>query len=109
MVSSFAPSGLVLAFTKRPFSLRCGLHSVAASRLDRAGFRDSALADLRGWDFVHVLLSTAEFREHLGFDVAAGDDRHVQFCFRKLIGAEEESCGGDCAAGLGYCFWIRRQ
>ena len=24
------------------------------------------------------------------------------FCFGKLVGAEEESGGGDCAAGLGY-------
>ena len=41
------------------------------------------------------VLSQAEFFQHLRLDVAAGDDCHIQFCFRQVSGAEEESSGGD--------------
>src|SRR6202158_4847526 len=43
----------------------------------------------------------AKFLQHLGLDVAAGNDCHVQFCFRQLFGVEEKAGGCDCATGLG--------
>lgn len=71
-------------------------------------------SSLRGWgtsglhfiEFFLIALGSAEFFEHLGFDVAAGDDGDVEFCFWKLIGVEEESGGGDCSAGLRDGFGI---
>ena len=99
----FRPYGACSRVYEATHSLRCGLHSVAASRL---GSRP-CLGQARGWDSVSVLLSTTEFGEHAWFDVTAGDDRHIQLCLGQLIGAEEESGGRDRTAGFGYCFWIR--
>src|SRR5579864_1102423 len=105
--SSFAPPGLVDLFVCPPHSLRCGLHSFAALRLCLPRGLPAGVYLLMNFSgcYLHFIIRdslTAEGLQHLGFDVAAGDDGYVQFCFWELIGAEEESGGGDCAARFGY-------
>jgi hypothetical protein len=109
--------------------LRCGLRSIAASRLtldDVSGnflyfdrFPDCSAIPWfgclaipwcgdRGAEFFSEQRSSAaEILQHLGFDVAAGDYGYVQLCFWELVGAEEESGGGDCTAGFSHGFGIR--
>src|SRR5579863_1394646 len=51
----------------------------------------------------------AETAQHAGFNVSAGDDRHIHLRVGHLIAVKEESGGGDGAAGLGYGGGIGRQ
>ncbi len=44
----------------------------------------------------------AKFLQHFWFDVAAADDRYVQLRLRQFFGVEDESGGGDGAAGFGH-------
>jgi len=48
------------------------------------------------------LLRFPQLGKHLRFDVASRNDGEVQLCVWEFFGVEDESGGGDCAAGLGY-------
>ncbi len=74
-VVSFAPSGLCCLDQTGTHSLRCGLHSFAALRLESVWCMRCDAEDFTF--FLLYFLSTTEFFQHLRFDVAAGDDRHV--------------------------------
>src|SRR5437763_13259931 len=81
--------------------------------------RNTKTAVVNGRSFIRLIMltrarhrgvnksPTPEFFQHSWLDVAAADDGDVQFGFRELIGAKEESRGGNCAAGFGDGFGIR--
>src|SRR5690349_23162400 len=50
-----------------------------------------------------------ELVEHFRLDIASTDDSYIHLCVRELVSVEDESGGGDGAAGLGDCLGIGRE